>query len=78
MLASLRGLVFLFAGARGFHRDSLIVTGINTRQYFNGISFDVTGLLYIMLYVRDQQQNIFMGLISSIIRRVYINGPLAS
>ena len=59
VFASLRGYVYeLMAGKRGFHWGSLIASGIdNNRQHFNATSFDVAGLLYIMPYVRDQQEN---------------------
>ena len=38
-------------GKRGFRWDALIASGIdNNRQHFNGTSFDVAGLLYIIPY----------------------------
>ena len=47
--SSSRAFVCVIAGKRGLGWGALIASGIdNNRQHYNGTSFDVAGLLYLM------------------------------
>ena len=82
------GFVCFIAGGRGrwIHWGSFIASGINNRKYFNGTSYDVTGVLGIIQCVTDHSlrqgstiEPVLTRLISMITNCVYIiNGPLAS